>query len=104
MRGVGATVATVAAVTKRRDLERWQERFKVPTDEFVNILAAADRLGVRMERVSIWLYTERLRRAYLISGEEGLQRASLEAFVAWRESASFGAKVRHAFGTFVRLM
>lgn len=89
---------------KQRHLERWQERLKVPTAEFVNPLAAADRLGVRLERVSIWLYTERLTRAYLSSGEEGVQRASLEAFASWRANAGFADKLRHAIGTFVRLM
>jgi hypothetical protein len=85
-------------------LERWQERLQVPTADFVNPLAAADRLGVIPKRVTIWLYTERIKRAYLNTGEAGVNRASLEEFAAWREGAGLLQKFRHALGTLVRLI
>jgi hypothetical protein len=85
-------------------LERWQRQHVVPTAQFVSLIAAAERLGVGVTRTSIWVYTGRLRRAYLSGGEEGVERTSLAEFARWREEAGILSKVAHALGTFVRLV
>lgn len=87
-----------------RELKPWEERLVIPDADWVSLPVAAECLGVGSARVTNWVHTERLQRAYSSRHEVGVTRASLDKFEAFRAGASPLRKLVFAVGTFIRLM